>query len=576
MSTARSTPRGATSSVPIGDWVVDTARSSVRFTLRHMLFTTVHGRFTEFSGTLSVSERGVRAGGRVRAASVDTGDAVRDSHLRDSPDFFGVEGDPEIVFDSSRIEDLGGGRVLVVGDLQMRGITRAIELGGEMSRAGEGRDEHIELSSMARSSEGIRDHLEPDPGHRRRYARRSREDRARNHALEGGGPLSCDARGRPRLPLPHGEVRAARPPAAGAVNERENDAHSLTLLSRRSGSAVALRHRGRGPAGPAAGRTRAGPRLPPHRLHPRPRRRSAGRIHDLGNRIRRLPAAPDRRHVLLPDGHGAHRKGGGPAPRRPSNLPARARPRAPRAPPRGRSGSALGVVAFGKEQVPEETTIEPFYAPGGGVEFFTAGHNPVSLEIFSSGHFVPVGTAAARPGAARLTDPARGNGPGAPDASVERISVKVGSAIRKGGRGDLLRDAAEHVPEGGLHGPLGTDLRRPRRARQRTVTVSYRALCPRPRGAAMMSDLRDGGSGIRTGPAGRVHAEAVRARDVARGADGAASPRWAPTPGATSAVEGWFVAWLDRARLPRRPERRQRPRQHRARARAAARRSGCS
>ena len=76
---------------------------------------------------------------------MDTGDAVRDSHLRDSPDFFGLEEDPEIVFSSSRVEQLGGGRVLVVGTLQMRGIGRVIELGGEMSRAGEGREERIEL-----------------------------------------------------------------------------------------------------------------------------------------------------------------------------------------------------------------------------------------------------------------------------------------------------------------------------------------------------------------------------------------------------------------------------------------------
>ena len=50
----------------------------------------------------------------------------------------------------------------------------------------------------------------------------------------------------------------------------------------------------------------------------------------------------------------------------------------PKGCPKGSSagpvGKATGVVAFGSEVVPETVTIEPFYAPGGGLEFFTFGH----------------------------------------------------------------------------------------------------------------------------------------------------------------------------------------------------------
>ena len=60
----------------------------------------------------------------------------------------------------------------------------------------------------------------------------------------------------------------------------------------------------------------------------------------------------------------------------------------PRGSAAGPVGKVLGIVAFGKERVPEEATLESFYAPGGGLEFFTAGHSPVSLEILSSGHYV--------------------------------------------------------------------------------------------------------------------------------------------------------------------------------------------
>jgi polyisoprenoid-binding protein YceI len=144
MSTVEST-RAAGSSIPTGEWAVDPARSSVGFSLRHLLFTTLHGHFTEFSGVLWATSGEVRASGTVTTASVDTGDAVRDSHLRDSPDFFGVEGHPRIRFSSSRVEPLADGRVLVVGELQMRGISREVELKGEMRPTGDGGGERIEL-----------------------------------------------------------------------------------------------------------------------------------------------------------------------------------------------------------------------------------------------------------------------------------------------------------------------------------------------------------------------------------------------------------------------------------------------
>ena len=51
----------------------------------------------------------------------------------------------------------------------------------------------------------------------------------------------------------------------------------------------------------------------------------------------------------------------------------------------GRSGRVEGYVAFGKEVVPETAAIEAFYAPGGGLTFFTFGHEPVLLEILSTG-----------------------------------------------------------------------------------------------------------------------------------------------------------------------------------------------
>jgi hypothetical protein len=98
----------------------------------------------------------------------------------------------------------------------------------------------------------------------------------------------------------------------------------------------------------------------------------------------------------------------------------------------GPVGHVLGEVAFGKEIVPEEATLESFYAPGGGLEFFTAGHSPVSLEILSKGHYTALNGGGGF-GPELVTEvPLVETVPGAQDASVQKIVVKVGSAYKKG------------------------------------------------------------------------------------------------------------------------------------------------
>lgn len=114
--------------VPSGKWSVDTPRSNVSFTLKHMMLATVNGRFREFDGTLETGSGAPRAAGVVKAASVDTNEPVRDEHLRNSPDFFDVERFPEISFNSARIDSPDGGRLRIVGELTMRGVTREIQL----------------------------------------------------------------------------------------------------------------------------------------------------------------------------------------------------------------------------------------------------------------------------------------------------------------------------------------------------------------------------------------------------------------------------------------------------------------
>jgi hypothetical protein len=97
----------------------------------------------------------------------------------------------------------------------------------------------------------------------------------------------------------------------------------------------------------------------------------------------------------------------------------------------GPAGHALGVVSFGSERVPEEVSIQPYFAPG-GLEFYVQGHSPVALELISKGHYVPAGGLYDEEflGEVPLVETV----PGAPDASAESITVTIGAAIKQHGR----------------------------------------------------------------------------------------------------------------------------------------------
>jgi len=64
----------------------------------------------------------------IDAASIDTGNADRDAHLK-SPDFLDVERYPKITFRSTHVERTGGNTLCVAGDLTIRGVTRSVDLG---------------------------------------------------------------------------------------------------------------------------------------------------------------------------------------------------------------------------------------------------------------------------------------------------------------------------------------------------------------------------------------------------------------------------------------------------------------
>jgi hypothetical protein len=150
----------------------------------------------------------------------------------------------------------------------------------------------------------------------------------------------------------------------------------------------------------------------------------------------------------------------------------------PKGSPAGPVGSVTGFVAFGDEIVPETATIEPFYAPGGGLEFFTFGHQPVLLEILSKAHY----TSVHREGFAEeliSQVPLVETVPGAQDASVERIDVKVGSAIERAGKTIYYGTLPARCPREGFTVRSELTFAGLGGLPQQMVTASYKAPCPR-------------------------------------------------------------------------------------------------
>jgi polyisoprenoid-binding protein YceI len=111
-------------------WQIDAAHSEIQFSVRHMMISTVRGRFTQFTGTVEADEQNptaARVDVQIAADSIVTGDVKRDGHLR-SPDFFDAEQFPYLTFTSKRVEQLDAEHGRLYGDLTIRDVTRPVVL----------------------------------------------------------------------------------------------------------------------------------------------------------------------------------------------------------------------------------------------------------------------------------------------------------------------------------------------------------------------------------------------------------------------------------------------------------------
>lgn len=115
-------------------WKIDTAHSEVGFAVKHMMISTVRGKFTRFDADVELDSgkwETAKVVARIDAESIDTHEPKRDGHLR-SPDFLDVEKYPTIQFTSTKVSR-SGDDIEVAGKLSIRGQEHPVTLKGEVS-----------------------------------------------------------------------------------------------------------------------------------------------------------------------------------------------------------------------------------------------------------------------------------------------------------------------------------------------------------------------------------------------------------------------------------------------------------
>jgi len=117
--------------IPAGTYDIDPVHSKVGFEVGHMVISTVEGKFDQYTGQIVAGEKpeAVTATVEIQTASVDTGNANREKHLK-SPDFFDVEKFPKMTFKSSKAI-FSGNNIKVPGELTIKGVTKPVTLEGK-------------------------------------------------------------------------------------------------------------------------------------------------------------------------------------------------------------------------------------------------------------------------------------------------------------------------------------------------------------------------------------------------------------------------------------------------------------
>ncbi len=110
-------------------WKIDPSNSNATFQVRHLGISTVRGSISGLKGTLQLDEKDITkssVSATLEAATVTTGTEARDKHLR-SDEFFDVSKNPQLLFKSTSVTNAGG-RLKLIGDLTLAGVTKSVTL----------------------------------------------------------------------------------------------------------------------------------------------------------------------------------------------------------------------------------------------------------------------------------------------------------------------------------------------------------------------------------------------------------------------------------------------------------------
>jgi polyisoprenoid-binding protein YceI len=125
------------------EFKIDPVHSSAQFKVRHMLVSTVVGRFTDVNGTIWYDEKDPsksRVEATIKTANVNTDNGNRDGDLKNN--YFEVEKYPEMTFKSTKVEKRGD-QWVASGPLQIKDVTKNVEIPfdltvADMPRGGKG------------------------------------------------------------------------------------------------------------------------------------------------------------------------------------------------------------------------------------------------------------------------------------------------------------------------------------------------------------------------------------------------------------------------------------------------------
>jgi polyisoprenoid-binding protein YceI len=117
----------------MANWKIDSAHSEIGFKVKHLVISTVSGKFNSFEGKLEGDPEDLTNAKITFSAdinSIDTGNEQRNGHLQ-SADFFDAANHPKLSFTSTSIDKKGDNEYKVTGDLTIRGTTKPVTLNVE-------------------------------------------------------------------------------------------------------------------------------------------------------------------------------------------------------------------------------------------------------------------------------------------------------------------------------------------------------------------------------------------------------------------------------------------------------------